>query len=248
MEGVLYLGDWNVDGIQDVMWYRSSTGDNRWYVNDSDMSFTRTDNPIPPQLIDGGGGLIHLGDWNGDGLKDILHYNVILGRNRWFINRGDMSFHWVENPIPPGDLDVTGKLYVGDWNGDGLQDIVHHNDINGRNRWYVHHGDMVFTKTENPVGRGEVDNGGSFRIADWNGDGVSDMLWYRPSFGENRFYVNRNGFSARVTRITNGLGAETAITYTPITDNSIYTKGSSAVYPEIDIQTALSGRDIGGGW
>ncbi len=39
--------------------------------------------------------------------------------------------------------------------------------------------------------------------------------------------------------VTNGLGITSNFTYKPITDNSIYTKGSGATYPELNIQTAM---------
>ena len=39
--------------------------------------------------------------------------------------------------------------------------------------------------------------------------------------------------------LTTGLGAVTNITYKPLTDNSVYTKGSGAVYPYLDLQAPL---------
>ena len=42
-----------------------------------------------------------------------------------------------------------------------------------------------------------------------------------------------------VEAITSALNTKTEITYTPITDSSIYTKGSGASYPEVDLQGAM---------
>ena len=42
-----------------------------------------------------------------------------------------------------------------------------------------------------------------------------------------------------LTTQTTGLNATTAITYKPLTDNSVYTKGSGAVYPYLDLQAPM---------
>lgn len=42
-----------------------------------------------------------------------------------------------------------------------------------------------------------------------------------------------------ISSIINGFSATTAISYAPLTDGSVYTKDSGAVYPYLDVQTPL---------
>ena len=49
-----------------------------------------------------------------------------------------------------------------------------------------------------------------------------------------------NGFSPDLlTTFTTSLGAVTTLTYKPLTDNTIYIKGSGAVYPVVDLQAPI---------
>lgn len=51
-------------------------------------------------------------------------------------------------------------------------------------------------------------------------------------------------------KVTNGLDVDTNITYKPLTDDNVYTKGSGAIYPDVDIQVPLyvvSSADVDNG-
>jgi len=201
--GVLFAGDWNGDGFTDLMWYRSSSGDNRWYMNNRSTtaapSFTEYVAPIFPGAINGG--TLHFGDWNGDGRTDVLWYESSTGRNRWFHNlgtdTGTLVFSPYSAPIPQGDINI-GILHVGDWDGDGLTDLMWFRSTSGDNRWYVNRSNglntLSFTSYVAPIAAGDLNNG-NLHFGDWNGDGVTDVLWYRPSAGLNNWYVNK-GVSA----------------------------------------------------
>jgi hypothetical protein len=43
---------------------------------------------------------------------------------------------------------------------------------------------------------------------------------------------------SKVQTITNGFNIQTTINYKPLTDNTVYTKGSNGSYPNIDTQNA----------
>ena len=71
-------------------------------------------------------------------------------------------------------------------------------------------------------------------LVDVNGDGLSDVL----GFARNGVYVAlENGRAApdHMTAITNGTGAQIAITHTPLTKSSVYAKGPATVHPLRDI-------------
>lgn len=79
------------------------------------------------------------------------------------------------------------------------------------------------------------------RYVDLNGDGLVDLVharFYDSNNTSRKAYLN-TGKKAHVEQITNGLGISIDIDYTPLTDNSVYTKGNSASYPQQDIQSPM---------
>jgi hypothetical protein len=75
------------------------------------------------------------------------------------------------------------------------------------------------------------------RFADVNGDGKADIV----GFASNGVYVSNLTQPAPdiLSSITNGLGATTSISYKPLTDSTVYSKDSGAVYPLMDIQAPM---------
>ena len=74
-------------------------------------------------------------------------------------------------------------------------------------------------------------------LADVNGDGKVDII----GFASDGVRVSTNQpFSDILTSLTTDLGTITGpIVYKPLTDNSIYAKGSGGVYPYVNIQAPL---------
>jgi hypothetical protein len=96
------------------------------------------------------------------------------------------------------------------------------------------------------TGSGEINNwdwsgGYSALSADVNGDGKSDLVLTLPSAGGLYLYSLSASvsFPGLLADVTTGLGSTTSITYSPLTDSSVYAKDSNAVYPEVDVQGPL---------
>jgi hypothetical protein len=194
----IHVGDWNGDGLLDLLVFHPTGGHNRWYINTgmgaSGPNFSLTLNPISSGDINNN--QLHIGDWNGDGLPDLLAFNPTSGYNRWYINQGigvsGLGFNLSLNPIASGDIN-NNQIYVGDWNGDGLSDLLAFNPTSGYNRWYINKGIGVsglgFNLTLNPIASGDI-NSNQIYVGDWNGDGLSDLLTFHPAGGHNRWYTN----------------------------------------------------------
>lgn len=233
----LYFGDWNGDGIVDAMWRNPLFGgDNRWFINDGNLNFTQVNSAlpsVPPR------GSIYVGDWNADGVSDVLRFNTADGTNIWFINDGAMNFSEIANPIAKST--VSGAVIdLGDWNADGIADVMFHDASTGTNRWFVNDGNLSFDYYSNPITPSSIDGTGGLAFGDWNGDGFTEPMWHDPGDGANLWFYDTDDAPDMLSSVTTGLGSTTSITYKPLTDASVYTKGSGAVFPVIDFEAPLN--------
>ena len=199
-------------------------------------------------------------DLNGDGLADRLQATYINGsvtRTAW-INTGTS---WVEDAAyqPPSyayyqnnSTYPAGERWaeVADVNADGLPDFVQ-----AINQGYSN---TAYLRTWLNTGTGWLESaahampshfayywktGGNYYgyewmgvLADANGDGLVDYLGARQS---GSIHMANAGSTSRIATITDSLGRNTTIAYAPLTDSTVYTKGSGAVFPELDLQVPL---------
>ena len=141
---------------------------------------------------------IHMADWDGDGLKDLLvgHDNTII----LYKNVGTQSAPSLQEPtridITAGNFPSRPSPYVIDWDGDGKKDL-----LAGSERPKIHFYRNIGTDKNPQLARGKVlnlegpgfDSGYRCRIevTDWNNDGKQDILvgnrcsGQKPSSGGN---------------------------------------------------------------
>lgn len=212
----LSYGEWNGDGLTDILVYQASTGNNTWLVNNGNLTFSATDLPIFPGVIDGKWWTT--GDWNGDGIDDFFWYDKGDGRNRWYVNdtnwqAGATSLHFslVDNPVAAADIapgTSTSNIYFlfGDWNSDGFQDFMTVRKDTGQNTWFVNDGTVHFEKYTNIIQPSYLAGFTAFNFADWNGDGLLDLMVHAAISGSSRFFVGTGqlSFSPSVLAITPG--------------------------------------------
>ena len=78
---------------------------------------------------------------------------------------------------------------------------------------------------------------------DANGDGKPEFCRFEGNLGSYQIWCSAADGSHTVPDLmltaTNGLGAQTTITHKPLTDASVYHKGTTAVYPYLDIQAPI---------
>ena len=176
-------GDFNGDGKADVASF--GPGQARWRVGLSDgakFSFTDWADLTP----DDGWGRKRTGDFDGNGRDDIANFYAPSAEWRVSKSQGDNSFSttkWTD--LSPDD--GWGDAVVGDYNGDGKDDIA--TFLAPSARWYVSvaSGPTSFTSTiwgDLSPNSGWQDHVGG----DFNGDGWDDLASFHAPTG--RWWVS----------------------------------------------------------
>lgn len=240
--------DWNGDGNTDLMWYNDTTGENNWYVFDTAMNYTTFSDLITPSHIDGAPGVkgnLSLGDATGNGLLDFFWYDENTGSNRFILNNGGMEFDNTTkiSSISTSVLNNATQVQFVDWNNDGRAGmIIAKKDTglvyiaeNGKDFMYLVLKDTLLENGDwdgrNPL----------MAIADINGDGLVDIVTesQRTPSPSLRLLINTAESAPFIDQISDGSGLNYEIEYRPITNDSVYTKGDSSIFPLMDIEAPI---------
>ncbi|HEX5749738.1 MAG TPA: FG-GAP-like repeat-containing protein [Archangium sp.] len=196
--GELHVGDYNGDGRSDAYVYWPSSGTNRLFLSNGSGTFTAYNDPIATAAINGSGGQLHVGDYNGDGRSDAYVYWPSSGTNRLFLSNGNGTFTAYNDPIATAAINGSDShtLHVGDYNGGGRSDVYAYWPTSGTNRLFLSNGNGTFTSSFDPIATAALNGSDSHTlyVGDYNGDGRSDAYVYWPSSGTNRLFLsNGNG-------------------------------------------------------
>jgi hypothetical protein len=192
-------------------------------------------------------------DANGDGKTDIVWdkvdtYGRSDGERRLWLGKGDGTFIPQTN-LAGRDQELKGyRPSFGDFNGDGAPDILWvQADTNGLStgsaELWLNKGDGTFTVG---AGLGSPPVGYVPVLADFSGDGKTDIFWYSRSGSDTRSTGNHvlwlsDGVPPDLlTSITTGTGATVKVSYKSLTASTVYTKGGGATDPVVELQAAMS--------
>jgi RHS repeat-associated protein len=249
------LGDYNGDGLLDIAWVYSGElgvyaytalgqGDGRFgAATGRQLSTSRFGTHDTYQK--------HSADLNRDGVTDLL----------WVFTRSDGAYIYSALGNGTGgflslsggrveDSQVIGESVgpyvqqVGDTNGDGIVDLVlMYSGEQGASAYTVlGRGDGGFSITTGQrfsASRFGTPDAYQKRLGDFDGDGVTDMVWmYSSRKGIYAYTANSNktALPYQLDAIVDATGNTTRIHYKPLTESSLYTKGSGAQFPVQDVQ------------
>ncbi len=183
MVGTAYLGGPD-SSVDDILFYSSVSGRFQF------ASVTAPDGAGHRGLdvfvdVPGTTGWTHVvtGDYNGDGVGDVLFYRARDGLMRFYTTSASGGFVPL-TPVMWGTRDWS-HLVVGDFNGDGSDDVLWYRARDGLMRFYEVTDAGLF-KALTPAYFG-TRNWTTIPAGDYDGNGVDDVMFYRGD-GVARFY------------------------------------------------------------
>lgn len=261
----VFLSDLNGNGVKDLLVICSSNYAVYWNQGGESINssmFTDVNKKTGSELENWN--MINSGDFNGDGLLDILTNGS--GSNQWYLHlsNGDGSFTRIlafnlslyEQTFTDRDDDKF-HCDVFDFDGDGKDDIVvtkadykYRHDITGSwgeflktyTYWMRSNGvsfEQVYYATSNSQNDALTNR---YVVGDFNGDGLKELATYGynclnatnansspiwRTFKHNSYTAN----SGKVVSIVGDNGATTSITYSTLSDPNVYSIGGNDAYP-----------------
>ncbi len=193
-----YVGDFNGDKKDDFAlsnW--SPDGRREWWVSLSNgSSFTAEtlwDTTTGGQTND----KFYIGDFDGNGKDDVATARIIDSTTvRWWVRKSLGTSFKFEEQWKEDYGNIGDRFYVGDFDGVNGDDIAIVRDLgNGYNRFYTSLSDktqFLEAKTWHETPRNGSEQ---FIVADYTGDGKSDMAMIRtmPTTGYQQVYVMKAG-------------------------------------------------------
>ncbi|MEX0941679.1 MAG: FG-GAP-like repeat-containing protein [Pseudomonadales bacterium] len=235
-------GDGNVDYLAHIIqecieyeieWCSSADKYYRWVVVTSSGSSTLTQvKLLHSSIVDTFSPEdFRVVDLNGDGYTDVMHRQSDEVTWKAFISDGKTLQNGPTVVLP--NADAAERIQFTDYDRDGQMDLVYFDDGQVRVRLYDHASGFGTASTVASGFWGDEDEN-HILMMDINGDGRDDIVDLHFA-GTPEIDIRRanSAFSPdkRITRITNGLGAETDITYKSLLDPSatgLYTKDTDA--------------------
>lgn len=247
-DGTVSVGDYNGDGITDLIYAFNDSGSlgvlryistgNAFMKNDwSDSDISWTDDK-----------LFGFSDYNGDGLTDISFFfndsGNVSAKVLLSLADGFTAQSWSQTDVTWGGQKI---IKSGDYNGDGLTDVSYvyrDDDHNISMQTYLSTG-AAFIYTDSLSGQGSWSDE-TFIPSDYTGSGTADIANLFNDSGKVSFHVysSTQGSAQEhvlsqydlLTDITTGLKGKTSIVYKPLTDSTVYTKGTSDVsFPVVNV-------------
>lgn len=214
----------------------------------------------------------YLGDYNGDGKTDILLTGWDKDPNdggwaNWAMLYSDGTGTFQREYFTRHFRSKDRKIFVMDLDGDGFDDLIAVNKTtasgNNTNNLFYYHNNAINTGSDFSSVAGINTKGldeWNFHFGDFDGDGKTDIIctsnWEKNSWNGIKRYAAKSGENNLLSKITDGMGNATEITYRHMSDPAVYQRGTTFSYPmssfgsswplvyEVKTPNGIGGNDI----
>ncbi|MBQ9336417.1 MAG: hypothetical protein IJS14_03850, partial [Lentisphaeria bacterium] len=170
------IGDFNADGVSDILWRNMEVGEVGTWLGDGNFGVTWQS--MAGAAI-GEWEIAGIGDFNGDATDDVLWYNTQSGLMlNWQVQNGQYAADAV---IAGASVDEWRFAGTGDFNGDGTDDILWHNQISGTAGYWALQGG-TYDSWQNLAGADPTE-WTMIGIGDFDANGYDDVLWLNNDTG-----------------------------------------------------------------
>jgi hypothetical protein len=198
---IVGTGDFNGDGYGDIVW-RNLNGDTSIWLMTGTATQVQVLAVTDLGIVPPSWSVAQTGDFNGDGKADILWRNMNGDASIWLMTANGTQMQ----VLSVTDLGVVptswNVMHTGDFNGDGKSDILWHNSNGNSSIWLMTaNGTQVQVLSTNDLGFIPP----SWNVAltgDFNGDGMSDILWSNTNGDTSIWFMTANGTQVQVLSIS----------------------------------------------
>jgi hypothetical protein len=176
---VAAVADFNGDGVPDLVWQNDSTRQvTVWYMGGDGGAEVQSWNWISQEGVPGWH-VAAVADFNGDGVPDLVWQNDSTRQvTVWYMGGTGgavmQSWSWISATGEPG----WHVAVAADFNGDGVPDLVWQNDSTRQvTVWYMGWPGGSAVQSWNWISQEDVPGWHVAAVADFNLDGVPDLVW-----------------------------------------------------------------------
>jgi RHS repeat-associated protein len=202
--------------------YEGCAGNYKWIFRWNGTALELVD------LLAAGGPLTLYGDVNADGQTDIAWRNAT---GLWCFAMGSLAADY----CGPSAGSYSGSLaLVTDHDGDGYDDLYLSHTSSAT--WHVFRSTGTGLAST-PIQTGISTASAAWLVTDFNGDGLADLV-RRTGAGAVSTLTRLGLPGETLSGAVDGFGNQVAFAYLPMSNPTVYTKGSGATYPMQDVQSS----------
>jgi hypothetical protein len=208
---IVATGGFAADRSKDIVWHNSETNETQiWFMDGNRLGARGTvlGEHGDPAFIGPPFSIVAAGDFNGDGMGDIVWHNGETNETQlWFMDRNKLGARATVLG-EDGNAVFIGPPWrivgAGDFNGDGMADILWHNgDSDETQLWFMDRNKLMSRGTVLDEDGNAVFIGPPWAIVgvgDFDLDGIADILWHNSETDETQvWFMDRNSISRRGT-------------------------------------------------
>jgi RHS repeat-associated protein len=241
LPNLMFTGEFNGDGMTDIMLWNPTSSRYDLHLATGTGFASATPTGVTTSFFPNGGESNLTGDFNGDGLTDIMVVGLAPAADTYtfFYCKGGTFTTGIASGIKSREVfnDDFNNSNM-DFNGDGKSDILHIFGASSDALYipYLGVGDRFSTIGYLDIRTRDYRHS----VADINGDGKTDFLiWGTPNANQYNLKLNEGPPQRLVKQVTNGQGVTTKFQYKSLTDLSLHTPATGLTYPNVSVVAPL---------